>query len=236
MIIYNYINSLLFSCTIGRAVSDVLISNMCEVFNGKIEKRKDKPGISNKEDMQCHEGNEKGYGTLTPTATNILDVRKVVASQYIARWNGRDMYHVTGPLQDQHVVDVRKQTCSCRKWELIGIPCRHAIATLNEMSKDSEDELDIYKWVGRPKKKRRQSEGERLSKKQRGSQGDGFKATQEEESHRPTNNGVQKLSRKHISVTCSKCKNKGHKSRTCKRERWESVQEVSFNEVGMTLM
>ncbi|CAI9271219.1 unnamed protein product [Lactuca saligna] len=27
----------------GRAVSDVLISNMCEVFNGKIEKGRDKP-------------------------------------------------------------------------------------------------------------------------------------------------------------------------------------------------
>nr|KAJ0197633.1 hypothetical protein LSAT_V11C700376550 [Lactuca sativa] len=124
-----------------------------------------------------------------------------------------------------------KQTCIYRKWELIGIPCRH-------------DELDIYKsvhkvywldtWnkaylfkmepikrrsidfltklipppqhtqVGRPKKKRRQNEGERLSKKQRRNQGDGVKATQEEGSHRPTNDGVQKLSRKHISVTCSK--------------------------------
>nr|KAJ0199630.1 hypothetical protein LSAT_V11C600322520 [Lactuca sativa] len=29
----------------GRAVSDVLISNMCEVFNGKIEKGRDKPII-----------------------------------------------------------------------------------------------------------------------------------------------------------------------------------------------
>ena len=45
------------------------------------------------------------------------------------------------------MVDVRNKTCTCRKWELIGIPCIHAIATLNEMSKDPEAELDIYKWV-----------------------------------------------------------------------------------------
>nr|KAJ0187153.1 hypothetical protein LSAT_V11C900465110 [Lactuca sativa] len=60
------------------------------------------------------------------------------------------------------------------------------------------------------------SEGERLSKKQKASQGDGVNAAQEGGSQKPTNDGVQKLSRKHISVTCSKCKNKGHNSRTCK--------------------
>ncbi|CAI9277443.1 unnamed protein product [Lactuca saligna] len=70
--------------------------------------------------------------------------------------------------------------------------------------------------MGRPKKKRKQSEGERLSKKQRASQGDGANAIQEGGSQKPTNDGVQKLSRKHISVTCSKCKNKGHNYRTCK--------------------
>nr|KAJ0202613.1 hypothetical protein LSAT_V11C500266050 [Lactuca sativa] len=253
----------------GRAVSDVLISNMCEVFNGKIEKGRDKPVIGCLEFIReylmkriCNVMKEmkKAKGPLTPTATDILTARKTVASQYIARWNGGDKYQVTGALQDQHVVDVRNKTCTCRKWELIGIPCRHAIATLNEISKDPEADLDIYKWVhkvyfletwkkaysfkvepikgrsmwpksecptklippphrtqvGRPKKKRRQSEGERLSKKQKASQGDGVNAAQEGGSQKPTNDGVQKLSRKHISVTCSKCKNKGHNSRTCK--------------------
>nr|KAJ0202300.1 hypothetical protein LSAT_V11C600322470 [Lactuca sativa] len=194
----------------GRAVSDVLISNMCEVFNGKIEKGRDKPIIGCLEYIReylmkriCNFMKEmkKAKGPLTSTATDILGARKT----------------------DQHVVDVRNKTCTCRKWELIGIPCRHAIATLNEMSKDLEVELDIYKWVhkvycletwkkaysfkvepikgrsmwpksecptklipppdrtqvGRPKKKRRQSEGERLSKKQKASQGDGVNATQE---------------------------------------------------------
>ncbi|XP_052626958.1 uncharacterized protein LOC128133526 [Lactuca sativa] len=118
-----------------RVVSDVLISNMCDVFNGEIEKGRDKPAM------------KKAKGPLTPTATNILDARKKGASQYIVRWNGANKYQVTRALQDQHVVDVRNQTCTCRKWELMGIPCRHAIATLNEISKDPEAELDIYKWV-----------------------------------------------------------------------------------------
>ncbi|XP_052621580.1 uncharacterized protein LOC111904117 [Lactuca sativa] len=219
---------------LGSAVSDVLISNMCEVFNGKIEKGRDKPIVGCLEFIReylmkriCNvmKGMKKAKGPLTPTGTDILAARKTVASQYIARWNGGDKYQVTGALQDQHVVDVRNKTCTCRKWELIGIPCRHAITTLNEMNKDPKAELDIYKWVhkvyfletwkkaysfkvGRPKKKRRQSESERLSKKQKASQGDGVNAAQEGGSQKPTNDGVQKLSRKHISVTCSKCKNK----------------------------
>nr|KAJ0219530.1 hypothetical protein LSAT_V11C300129810 [Lactuca sativa] len=133
---------------LGRAVSDVLISNMCEVLNGKIEKGREKLYIREyliKRICNVMKEMKKDKGPLTPTTTNILDARKAVASQYIARWNGGDKYKLTGDLQDQHDVDVRKQTCSCRKWELIGIPYRHAIATLNEMSKDSEDELDIYK-------------------------------------------------------------------------------------------
>ncbi|KAI3512708.1 hypothetical protein L1887_20026 [Cichorium endivia] len=248
----------------GRAVSDVLINNMCEVFNGKIVVGRDKPIIGCLEYIReylmkriCNvmKVMEKAKGPLTPTATSILEGQKKQASQYYARWNGGDKYQVAGVWQDQHVVDVKNSTCTCRKWELVGIPCKHAIATLNEMSKNSEDELDIYKWVhkvywletwqkaysfkvepikgrpmwpksmcptklippphhkqvGRPKRKRRQSEGERLSTSQRVSQN----SVQEEGSHVSVG-GVQKLTRRHVSVTCSKCKNKGHNSRTCK--------------------
>ena len=237
---------------------------MCEVFNGKIEHGRDKPVIGCLEYIReylmkriCNVMKEmkKAKGPLTPTATTLLEAQITQASQYIARWNGGNKYEVTGNLLDQHVVDVKNNTCTCRRWELIGIPCKHAIATLNEMVKNSEDELDIYKWVhkvyfletwqnaysfkvepikgramwpksmcptkllppkhhtqvGRPKKKRRQSEGERLSKSQRGSQG----ATQEA-GFTLGADGVKKLSRKHVSVTCGKCKNKGHNSRTCK--------------------
>ena len=72
----------------GRAVSDVLISNMCEVFNGKIEKGRDKPVISCFEFIReylmkriCNFMKEmkKAKGPLTSTATDILGARKTVA-------------------------------------------------------------------------------------------------------------------------------------------------------------
>ncbi|XP_052623814.1 uncharacterized protein LOC111889772 [Lactuca sativa] len=68
-----------------RAVSDVLISNMCEVFNGKIEKGRDKPVIGCLEYIReylmkriCNFMKEmkKAKGPLTPTSTDILGARK----------------------------------------------------------------------------------------------------------------------------------------------------------------
>jgi len=144
-------------------------------------------------------------------------------------------------------------TCSCRKWELIGIPCKHAIAAINEMSDNGETVGELYTYVnkvcwldtwksmysfvvepikgramwpksdcptintppphqnlpGRPKKKRRQTIDERRDsqrKSQRGDQGKGPSHKQGE---------TFKLTRKYVPVTCRKCKNKGHNSRTC---------------------
>ncbi|CAI9302964.1 unnamed protein product [Lactuca saligna] len=254
----------------GRAISDILLNNLCEVFNSKIIKGRDKPIIGCLEYIRqylmkriCHvmKVMDKAKGPLTPTATTILDINKFHASHYIARWNGGEKYQVTRAWQDQHVVDVRNNTCTCRKWELIGIPCKHAIATLYEITKNSEDVGDIYRWVkkvywldtwknaysykvepikgrimwpkslcpttlippihhkqiDRPTKKRKKSEDEKLSQSQRGCQSQtGTHGVSQEEGCKVGLDGVQKLTRKYVSVTCAKCKNKGHNSRTCK--------------------
>ncbi|KAL4556193.1 hypothetical protein LXL04_038836 [Taraxacum kok-saghyz] len=142
----------------GRAITDILLNNLCEVFNSKLIDGRDKPIIGCLEYIRqylmkriCNvmKVMDKTTGPLTPTATSILEANTSHASKYKARWNGGDKYQVTGVWQDQHVVDVRNNNCSCRKWELIGIPCKHAIATLNEMTKNSEDVTNIYRWVNK---------------------------------------------------------------------------------------
>nr|KAJ0203440.1 hypothetical protein LSAT_V11C500271460 [Lactuca sativa] len=97
------------------------------VLNGKIEKGRDKPIISCLEFIReyimkriCNvmKAMKKAKGPLTPTATDILDARKKGTKLALAE-----------------------------SGELMRIPCRYAIATLNEMSKDPDVELDNYKWV-----------------------------------------------------------------------------------------
>lgn len=140
----------------GRAISDVLINNMCEVLNGKLEKGRDKPIITCLEFIReylmkriCNVVKEqrKCQGPLIPTATKLLKKNEQQAAEYIARWNGGGKYQVAGPWNDQHVVDINQMTCTCRKWELTGIPCRHAIATWSEMTDNGEMVGELYIWV-----------------------------------------------------------------------------------------
>ncbi|GJZ84476.1 mutator type transposase [Tanacetum coccineum] len=124
------------------------------------------------------------------------------------------LYQVTGPYRDQCVVNMDRRVCSCRKWELTGISCKHVVAAIYNMS---ENEMGINPcngremWpvvesttiiispnhkpqVGRPPKKKKKSLDEIAS--QRCSLG--------------------KLSRKGRSVKCSKCRNLGHNRKGCR--------------------
>ena len=73
---------------------------------------------------------EKSHGSLTPTATLILERIKTAAGDYVVTWNGGDMYQCNGPWDDQVVVNMGSRICACRRWELTGIPCKHAVTAL----------------------------------------------------------------------------------------------------------
>jgi hypothetical protein len=70
----------------------------------------------------------------------VLESTKTEASKYKVQWNGGRKYQVSGPWNDQCVVDVVDKTCTCRKWELTGLPCKHAIAANWDMSANGQDE------------------------------------------------------------------------------------------------
>ncbi|GJR19035.1 hypothetical protein Tco_0967562 [Tanacetum coccineum] len=93
----------------GRAKSDLLLNNICEVFNGKIVGDRDKPVITlleyNKEYCMKRIVNVQGVidkctGPLTLTVTRIIESIKKEAHLMKVQWNGAN-----------------------KKWELTGIPC-----------------------------------------------------------------------------------------------------------------
>lgn len=175
---------------------------------------------------------------LTPTATDLFNKIKKEAVDYNVLWNGGNQYEVTGPWQDQCIVDTEQKICSCRRWELTGMPCKHIVATIWYMGLNGaqvglpERWVDECYWlttwktvysfklapingpkmwpkstcpttltppkhhvqVGRPKKKRMKTTDDVSQSIVKGS----------------------KVSRGGTSVTCAKCHNKGHNSRTCK--------------------
>ena len=221
------------------------MNNICESFNSKIVKGRDKPIITCLEFIReylmkriviVQEEIDKWEGPLTPTASHILASNKDEAQKYNVVWNGGDKYQVCGPWNEQCVVDMRVRHCSCRKYELTGIPCKHVIAVIWKMDKYGYDVGSVEDWVhiaysyatwqqvyshkvepivgatywaktanplqilppkhhtqvGRPKKKRKRSLGEQ-----------------------PIVKG-NKLSKTGGTVTCGKCKKKGHNAKSCK--------------------
>nr|XP_043625845.1 uncharacterized protein LOC122597298 [Erigeron canadensis] len=140
----------------GRAKSDVLLNNMCEVLNSKLVKGRAMPIIHCleyiREYLMIRIDNvrkviAKSKGPLTPTATRIFEWIKTEAESYKAIFNGTDKYQVSGPWGDQCVVNMTNMTCSCRKWEITAMPCKHAVAVHYNMVNNGVATDVVEAWV-----------------------------------------------------------------------------------------
>ncbi|GKC21416.1 mutator type transposase [Tanacetum coccineum] len=127
----------------GRPHCDVLLNNMCEVLNRQLLKGRDKPIVTCLEFIREYlmkrivivQGIiDKSTGPLTPNATKLFNLIKRDAAQYKVIWNGGDLYDTTGPYGDKCVVNIRSRSCACRKWEITGMPCKHAVASIWNMA------------------------------------------------------------------------------------------------------
>ncbi|GKD46091.1 zinc finger BED domain-containing protein RICESLEEPER 2, partial [Tanacetum coccineum] len=203
----------------GRA-KDLLINHICEVFNRQLVDGRDQPIITcleyireylMKRIMVVHKVIAKTVGPLTPSVTKMFDGIKK-ATKYNVQWNGGFLYQVTRPYKDQYVVNMDIRVCSCRKWELTGIPCKHAVAAIYNMFENSVGVVvesrtviipPFYKpSIGRPPKKRKKSNDEIESQSA----------------------SSVKLSRKGMSVNYGKCGNVGHNRKGCSGQGGGSSQ------------
>lgn len=110
-------------------MSDMLLNNLCEVYNGKIVEGRDRPIISALEYIREYLMRrivtvlgviERCDGLLTPWATEQFDKIKKDATHYHVQWNGGDQYAVSGKPNHARVVNLANKTCSCRGWEITG--------------------------------------------------------------------------------------------------------------------
>ncbi|GJY92976.1 heat stress transcription factor B-4-like protein [Tanacetum coccineum] len=130
----------------GRAKSNLLLNNICEVFNGKIVRGRDKPVITlleyimeycMKRIMNVQGVIDKCTIPLTPTATKIMESIKKEAHLMKVQWNGAN-----------------------KKWELTGISYKHVVAACWNMVLNNQAAPPSETWVDRPKKKRKRSKHE----------------------------------------------------------------------------
>ncbi|KAL4388980.1 hypothetical protein GQ457_09G022140 [Hibiscus cannabinus] len=130
---------------------DILLNNYSECFNKMIIDARDKliltmMEIIRKKMMQRiskkAEAAQKYTGLLCPKIQKKVDTLIEQAARCWPSHAGALRYEVAFGPSDQHVVDLEAGVCSCRKWDLTGIPCAHAISAMLSIQRRPENYVD----------------------------------------------------------------------------------------------
>lgn len=134
---------------------DMLLNNGCDYFNSVILEAREKPLISMLEwifdylmqrmQINRNRAEEKWKGRLCPIEKIIEKTSKTVGDCLPVK---SDAFHYQISCFDEpgtkYSVDLKNHTCGCRKWDLCGIPCNHALCAIYTQKLDYHDFINIY--------------------------------------------------------------------------------------------
>ncbi|XP_058761902.1 uncharacterized protein LOC131657970 [Vicia villosa] len=131
---------------------DVLMNNLSESFNSTILQVRDKPILTMCEWIRNYLMNRivnnleklsKWNHNIMPMPRKRLDKEVSMSGQWLPTWSMGDIWQVHHPFNGkQFIVDLGKKTCSCCFWELVGIPCMHAVSAMSYQSLNPESYVD----------------------------------------------------------------------------------------------
>lgn len=131
--------------------SDMLLNNICESFNAYILPAREKPVLSMfewirrtlmKRFVTKRQGMLDYVGKFTPKATKLIALSKDEATRYcVPYWGGGETFEVDH-FGHTYIVNLDARSCGCRKWDLTGIPCPHAICCILKDRRNIEDYVD----------------------------------------------------------------------------------------------
>ncbi|GKV49409.1 hypothetical protein SLEP1_g56160 [Rubroshorea leprosula] len=217
--------------------SNIVDNNMCEVFNGLLVESRHKAIVSLHQDLRafCGQrtvarrefGDRKFVDDFGPRTWEKLVANTRGSRRCKFLWPGSNYYEVQENGADVYMVNVDERKCTCKEWDLIGIPCRHAMVAINARKEKAEDYVSdwyrkekfkaAYEYAVPVTEGMNQWEKTRMppvqpppARKMPG-RPKGKRVLEEWEGH--TN-----MSRKGRQMTCQKCFQKGHNSRKCKAQ------------------
>ncbi|GKD75180.1 mutator type transposase, partial [Tanacetum coccineum] len=166
---------------------------------------------------------KKNMEELRRINKEVYDWLKLISPHHWARSHfSGELYQATGPHGTQYVCNMTQRTCLCKKWDLTRIPCKHAVACIWDMASNGQVPGIPESWVSEcywlstwQEMYRFKVNPCRLPKKRKKSAAELFDGMVKK----------GKLSRAGKSVTCTKCGQVGHNSRSCKGQRGPTVNQ-----------
>ncbi|KAL8555977.1 hypothetical protein ACS0TY_003696 [Phlomoides rotata] len=144
-----------------KSKCDMLLNNVCESFNSNILDARDKSIITMLEWIREYlvkrqvrnrdRANTRWKGKLCPRINKVLERNMEKVSDCIPIKSIDIHYQIRCFDGGQYTVDLRNFTCTCRAWQLSGIPCTHALCAILGESLDPEDFVHEYYSVDKYK-------------------------------------------------------------------------------------
>ena len=117
---------------------EILLNNNCEVFNSYIIEAREFPILSMFERIKCQlmtrhfnkkEEMASFSGAFCPKIRKKVAKNAEYANICYAQPADMGVFQVSAH-EYQNIVDLEAKTCDCRRWQLTGISCSHAISAL----------------------------------------------------------------------------------------------------------
>ncbi|PPS03468.1 hypothetical protein GOBAR_AA17193 [Gossypium barbadense] len=231
----------------------MLMNNLSESFNKMILEARGKPILTMMETVRTKimllivkkkEEADKWKGTLCPKIKKKLDVNIRDSLRCVPSHAGGDKYQVECGPGSQHVVDLVQNSCSCRNWDLTGIPCMHALPVIHVKNEfpdtyvqtwhTKQTQIQIYFNFVSPVRGPKQWASLSnmlpiLPPPLRRPPGRPTKVRRKEPDEQQT---TKRLSKRGVEMRCSKCKIIGHNKRSCKGEVDQNIP-VKRHQVGV---
>lgn len=121
---------------------------MCESFNNSIMEARFFPVISmceairKKLMVRIQENRARAVnwtGMICPNVFKKLKMNIELSAKCFVLWNGADGFEVQEREDMKYIVNLKKGECTCRYWQLSGLPCCHAISCIYKATQKLED-------------------------------------------------------------------------------------------------
>ncbi|XP_062011844.1 uncharacterized protein LOC133728443 [Rosa rugosa] len=235
---------------------DILLNNHCESFNKSVLQARKKPILPSLKDIRIslmtrlnnrRNSARRWRCKVGPRVEKIMKKNARWSHEYRALESSENRFEIQGRgvacesgVVGQHCVQLDARSCTCRRWDLSGLPCAHAIAAI--YSKGWSPDEFVAEWYTQQKYLEAYevvlnpiagvAEWERIERPvapplYRRQPGRPKTKRTKEPGEEPPLAGTEVLPKSYYSqIKCGRCGNRGHNKRTCLRRSQVVNQEA----------